>query len=128
MASSTLLYIDIQKLAKLLCILILDKSGQVTQPLALGLKLLFQNGGMDLHTLIEAVFHFFGEWCHHKTEEGGRDRSGSDSSRLLSEEPVLHIFATVNILLARSTQTLPAPCLSEPYLRTFKNWANHWAK
>lgn len=72
--------------------LVLEKSGRPSHGPALCLKLLFSNGSYDLHTLLEAAFHFFGEWCRTKAAllAGG-----------LQDEPLLHIFGSVNVLLAK---------------------------
>lgn len=89
-----------QSLAKLLCVLVLEKSGRPSQNPALCLKLLFTNGSYDLHTLLEASFHFFGEWCHSKTLQLAEG---------LQDEPLLHLFGSINVLLAKVGRSAGPP-------------------
>ena len=109
---------DYQDLAKFLCVAVLGRPGRASAPLALCLKLLFLHGPYDLTTLLEVVFHFFAEWCTARTttsaEHARGDRAGMHGGYaagtqgvcggmavLSLDEPVMHIMATVNVLLAK---------------------------
>ena len=91
----------------------IQRSGRDSHPYALALKLLYLHCSYDLVTLLEPTFNLFDNWCRHKAGYGHAPSSSSSSSSLggdgggkggkgnLSDEPVLHVFSTVNLLLAK---------------------------